>query len=292
MIDGATLTEGLGDRLGMILGRFTVTEGTVLGATLTTVGGALVVGRGDTDGNSDGNPVVDGAVLGAELGTAIGNFETTDGAVLGAKLVSVGFWLDVGAAERDGMIDGATLTEGLGDRLGRTLGRFDRTEATVLGATLVLVGCTLVVGRCDTDGNPDGNPVVEGALLGCRPGTELGNFDTREGAVLGAKFTPVGFWLVVGATDRDGLIDGATLAEGLGDGLGVTLGRFDRTEDTGLGAALVPVGCALVVGRGDIDGTSVGDTVNDGALLGGTALGNFEAIDGGVLGAFVFPVGG
>jgi len=87
----------------------------VLGATLVLVGCALVVGRCDTDGNSGGKPVVEGALLGTPLGTTLGIIDTTDGAELGAKVVCVGSWLDVGAAERDGIIDGATLTEGLGD---------------------------------------------------------------------------------------------------------------------------------------------------------------------------------
>jgi len=86
----------------------------VLGAALILVGCALVVGRCDTDGNSDGKPVVEGALLGTRLGAALGIIEVTDGAELGAKL-SVGSWLDVGGAERDGLIDGATLTEGLID---------------------------------------------------------------------------------------------------------------------------------------------------------------------------------
>jgi len=98
----------------MTLGRVDMTEGTVLGAALVLVGCALVVGRGDTDGNSNGNPVVEGALLGSRFGTELGIIEVTDGAELGAKL-SVGSWLDVGAAERDGIVDGATLTDGCGD---------------------------------------------------------------------------------------------------------------------------------------------------------------------------------
>jgi len=62
----------------------------MLGATLILVGCALVVGRGDTDGNSDGKPVVEGAVLATWLGTVLGIIEATDGAVLGAKLTVVG----------------------------------------------------------------------------------------------------------------------------------------------------------------------------------------------------------
>jgi len=87
-----------------------MTEGTVLGAALVLVGCALVVGRGDSDENSDGDTLDDGAVLSKKLG----NIEVMDGVELGEKL-SVGSWLDVGAAGCDGIVDGATLTDGCGD---------------------------------------------------------------------------------------------------------------------------------------------------------------------------------